>query len=84
MYEMFENLGFAFAYPAVYFKCKYMAYPVSSGEGKLPDFGNMTAQERIQQDYLDMTTILKKWNARLFGRDRLLRNVNLICVLMIL
>ena len=51
MYEMFENLGFAFAYPAVYFKCKYMAYPVSSGEGKLPDFGNMTAQERIQQDY---------------------------------
>lgn len=63
MYELFQNLGNAFAFPTVYFNCKYMPYPTNSGEGRLPDFGNMNPMERIRQEYIDspfITSLLNK------------------------
>ena len=36
-------------YPTVYFKCKYLPHPVSSGEGLLPDEGNLSPTERYMR-----------------------------------
>ena len=35
MKELFGNMSIVYTYPTVYFKCKYLLNPVSSGEGLL-------------------------------------------------
>lgn len=53
MKELFGNMSIVFSYPTVYFKCKYLPHPVSSGEGLLPDEGNLSPTERYMRDYPD-------------------------------
>ncbi len=54
MRELFGNMSIVFTYPTVYFKCKYLPHPVSSGEGLLPDEGGLSPTERYLKDYPDM------------------------------
>ncbi len=51
MKKLFDNMDMAYTYPTVYFRCKYLAYPISSGEGLLPDEGNMSPTERYLKDF---------------------------------
>ena len=53
MYTLFDNMRIAYEYPCVYFKCKYLSYPTSMGEGKLPDFGDLSPGERMRKDFPD-------------------------------
>lgn len=48
---LFESMDIVYTYPNIYFKCKYLPYPASVGEGRLPDFGDMTPMERIRNEY---------------------------------
>lgn len=54
MFKLFGDMSIAFAYPTVYFKCKYIGYPVNSGEGCLPDYGNFSVVEKMQQKYPEL------------------------------
>ncbi|MCR5587728.1 MAG: hypothetical protein K6F77_09405 [Lachnospiraceae bacterium] len=54
MKELFGNMSIVYTYPTVYFKCKYLPHPVSSGEGLLPDEGGLSPTERYMKEYLDM------------------------------
>ena len=54
MKELFGNMSIVYTYPTVYFKCKYLPHPVSSGEGLLPDEGGLSPTERYMKDYPDM------------------------------
>ena len=51
MKEVFGNMSIVYIYPTVYFKCKYLPHPVSSGEGLLPDEGDLSPTERYMKDY---------------------------------
>lgn len=51
MKEYFGNMNIVYTYPTVYFKCKYLPYPVSSGEGLLPDEGDLSPIERCKKDF---------------------------------
>lgn len=51
MYTLFDNMRIAYEYPCVYFKCKYLSYPTSMGEGKLPDFGDLSPGERMRKEF---------------------------------
>ena len=51
MYKLCGTLALAFNYPPVYFRSKYIAYAVNSGEGYLPDFGNQTPMEVVKEKY---------------------------------
>ena len=51
MKELFGSMEFVYTYPTAYFKCKYLSHPVSSGEGLLPDYGNLSPGERIERAY---------------------------------
>lgn len=57
MYVVFGNLSLSFSFPPVYFKSKYTAVPVSSGEGKLPDYGDLSPQELFNLKYPDIFKI---------------------------
>ena len=50
MKEVFENMSIVYTYPTVYFKCKYLPHPVSSGEGLLPDEGGLSPTERYKKE----------------------------------
>ena len=54
MYELFGDMGIAYSYPIVYFRCKYLAYSTNMGEGRLPDYGDLSPSERIKQKYPDL------------------------------
>ena len=45
MFIVFEDLSIAHYYPCEYFRCKYTADTMIIEEGKLPDFGNKSAEE---------------------------------------
>ena len=47
MYLIFGHMSVAYNSPIPYLKAKYVASPVSSGDGKLPDFGNLSAKETL-------------------------------------
>lgn len=53
MEEVFGNMSIVYIYPTVYFKCKHLPHPVSSGEGLLPDEGDLSPTERYMKDYPD-------------------------------
>ncbi len=55
LYVVSGSLSVAVEYPNVYFRCKYTASVVNSGEGLLPDFGNMSAYEVAKQYYSNST-----------------------------
>ncbi len=48
MYQIFGDLSIAYSYPTVYFRSKYTAYSVSYGEGRLPDYGDLSATDMIK------------------------------------
>ena len=50
MKELFGNMSIVYTYPTVYFKCKYLSHPVSSGEGLLPDESNLSPTERYMKE----------------------------------
>ena len=50
MKEVFGNMSIVYTYPTVYFKCKYLPHPVSSGEGLLPDEGGLSPTERYKKE----------------------------------
>lgn len=54
MYKLCESLALAYNYPPVYFKSKYTAHTVNSGEGLLPDFGNQSPIEMIKGKYPEL------------------------------
>lgn len=54
MKELFGDMSIVYTYPTVYFRCKYLPHPVSSGEGLLPDEGGLSPEERYMKDYPDM------------------------------
>ena len=54
MKEIFGSMEFVYTYPPVYFKCKYLPHPVSSGEGLLPDYGNLSPSEKARRDYPEL------------------------------
>lgn len=58
MKELFGNMSIVYTYPTVYFKCKYLPHPVSSGEGLLPDEGNLSPTERCRKDYPEIFEML--------------------------
>lgn len=51
MYESFHSLAIAYEFPPVYFKSKYTASPMTSGEGLLPDYGNKSPTEVIRDKF---------------------------------
>ncbi len=51
MYELSHSLSIAYEYPPVYFRSKYTAGAVLSGEGLLPDYGNKTPYEIMREKY---------------------------------
>lgn len=51
MYEMFHSLSIAYQFPPVYFKSKYTAGAVVSGQGLLPDYGNKSPIEVLKEKY---------------------------------
>lgn len=50
MKEVFGNMSIVYTYPTVYFKCKYLPHPVSSGEGLLSDEGGLSPTERYKKE----------------------------------
>ncbi len=48
---VFDNTEIIFTFPNVYLKCKYLSHPISSGDGRLPDFGNLTPKENAEMKY---------------------------------
>lgn len=54
MKELFGDMSIIYTYPTVYFKCKYLPHPVSSGDGLLPDEGNLSPSERYKKEYPEM------------------------------
>ncbi|MBQ5953591.1 MAG: hypothetical protein IJL47_06085 [Lachnospiraceae bacterium] len=51
MYKLFGSLALAYNYPAVYFRSKYTAYSINSGDGSLPDYGDQTPFEKATEKY---------------------------------
>ena len=51
MYLLFGSLAMAYNLPPVYFRSKYTAYSVNSGEGSLPDWGNKSPFEKAAENY---------------------------------
>ena len=43
-------MSIVYTYPTVYFKCKYLPHPVSSGEGLLPYEGGLSPTERYKKE----------------------------------
>lgn len=62
MKELFGNMSIIYTYPTVYFKCKYLPHPVSSGEGLLPDEGGLSPTERYKKECPEL---FKKFEAEL-------------------
>lgn len=60
MKELFGNMSIIYTYPTVYFKCKYLPHPVSSGEGLLPDEGGLSPTERYKKNVLNFLKGLKR------------------------
>lgn len=56
MFVITDHLFILHSYPPVYFHCKYEPSNVFAAEGKLPDFGNQSAQEA----YKEMFSIFEK------------------------
>ena len=54
MYELCGSLSLAYYYPPVYFRSKYTAHTVNSGEGSLPDYGNQSPMEKVKEKYPDL------------------------------
>lgn len=54
MYELCGSLALAYHYPPVYFRSKYTAHTVNSGEGSLPDYGNQSPMEKVKEKYPDL------------------------------
>ncbi len=50
MHEIFGNMEIIFTFPCVYFRCKYLPHPISSGDGLLPDFGDCSPSEKFRRD----------------------------------
>ena len=50
MRELFGNMSIVYTYPTVYFKCKYLPHPVSSGEGLLTNEGGLSQTERYKKE----------------------------------
>lgn len=50
MKEVFGNMSIVYTYPTVYFKCKYLPHPVSSGEGLLSYEGGLSPTERYKKE----------------------------------
>ena len=44
--QIFRDLSIAYSFLVGYFRCKYTAQPTNSGEGCLPDYGNMSPIEK--------------------------------------
>ena len=55
MRQLTGTLYLAYNYPPVYFRNKYTASTVNSGEGLLPDFGNKSAEEVLRGKYQGIT-----------------------------
>ena len=51
MYEVCGDLSLAYYYPPVYFRSKYTAQSVNTGEGTLPDYGNQSPLEKVKEKY---------------------------------
>lgn len=51
IYELCNNLALAYNYPPVYFRSKYTAQSINSGEGALPDYGNQSPLEKAKAEY---------------------------------
>ena len=66
MKELFGDMSIIYTYPTVYFKCKYLPHPVSSGDGLLPDEGNLSPSERYMKEYPEM---FKKMGRNDFGTE---------------
>ncbi len=54
MYELFQSLAIAYQFPPVYFRSKYTANAVTSGEGLLPDYGDKSPTEVMKEKYPEL------------------------------
>ena len=54
MHELNGNLLLAYDYPPVYFRSKYTAHTINSGDGTLPDYGNQSPTEVIRERFPEL------------------------------
>ena len=54
MYNLTGSLALAYNYPPVYYRSKYTAKSINSGEGLLPDYGDQSPGEVIRAKYPEM------------------------------